>query len=68
MLVQKALLLLPLRPCQSKSPSTPNTHAPHWPLTPIVAPIRPPLTWKFPLEALPDGLTPSSVHSLWPKV
>jgi hypothetical protein len=29
MLVQKALLLLPLIPCQSKSPSTPNTHAPH---------------------------------------
>jgi hypothetical protein len=29
MLVQKALLLVPLMPCQSKSPSTLNTKAPN---------------------------------------
>src|SRR6516164_311383 len=61
-----ALLLLPLIPCQSKSPSTPNTHAPHWPLTPIVAPTRPPLTLKFPVELRPDGLRGSLPHSLCP--
>jgi hypothetical protein len=55
-----------LRFCQSKSPSTLSTHAPNWPLTPMVPPTRPPLTLKFPVELRPDGLSGSLSHSLWP--
>src|SRR5215467_10152219 len=64
-LVQKLLPLLPLKPCQSKSPSRPNTKTSVCRLPPIVTPTRPPLVLKSPLDVLPDGLS-GSLHWLWP--